>query len=183
MAIEMPKVKMIKPLYLGMEIWDIRKTLMHNFWYDYIKPKYGDIAKLCYTDTDSFVIHIITEDFFEDISNDVEISFDTCNYGENDKRSPPTGKNKKVPGLFKDELGGNIIVEVVALKPKTWAYLMDDGSEHKKAKGTKKCEQNVDACLKIAKIACLMKKPYLKNSNDLKVITMICTQKKLIRLR
>ena len=112
---------------------------MHKFWYDYIKPKYGDRAKLCYTDTDSFVIHIITEDFFEDISNDVEISFDTCNYGENDKRSPPTDKNKKVPGLFKDELGGSIIVEVVALKPKTWAYLMDDVSEHKKAKGTKKC--------------------------------------------
>ena len=162
---------------------DTSKTLMYKFWYDYIKPKYGDRAKLCYTDTDSFVIHIITKDFFEDISNDFEISFDTSNCSENDKRPLPTGKSKKVPGLFKDELGGNIIVEVVALKPKTWTYLMDDGSEHKKAKGTKTCEQNVDSCLNIAKIACLMKKPYLKNSNDLKVIIMIYTQKKLIRLR
>ena len=146
MAIEMKKtkVKMIKPIYLGMSILDISKTLMYEFWYDHIKPKYGDRAKLCYTDTDSFVIHIITEDFFEDISGDVERWFDTsnyvdCNSVENDKRPLPIGKNKKVPGLFKDELGGKIITEVVALRPKTYAYLMDDGSDHKKAKGTKKC--------------------------------------------
>ena len=146
MAIEMKKtkVKMTKPRYLGMSILDISKTLMYEFWYDYIKPKCGDRAKLCYTDTDSFVIHIITEDFFEDISGDVERWFDTsnyveCNSVENDKRPLPIGKNKKVPGLFKDELGGKIIAEVVALRPKTWAYLMGDGSEKKKAKGTKKC--------------------------------------------
>ena len=74
LAIEMKKtkVKMNKSIYLGMSILDISKTLMYDFWYDYIKPKYGDKAKLCYTDTDSFIIHIITEDFFEDISNDVE---------------------------------------------------------------------------------------------------------------
>ena len=66
------KVKMNKPLYLGASILDISKTLMYKFWYDYFKPKYGDRAKLCYTDTDSFIIHIITEDFFEDISSDVE---------------------------------------------------------------------------------------------------------------
>ena len=79
MIIEMKKtkVKMIKALFLGMLILDISKTRMYKFWYDYIKTKYGDRAKLCYTDTDSFVIHIITEDFFEDISNDVEIWFDT----------------------------------------------------------------------------------------------------------
>ena len=77
--------------------------------------------------------------FFEDISNDVERWFDTSNYDKNDKRPLPIGKNKKVPGLFKDELGGKIITEVVALRPKTYAYLMDDGSDHKKAKGTKKC--------------------------------------------
>ena len=112
MAIEMKKtrVKMTKPLYLGMSILDISKILMYEFWYDYIKPKYGDRAKLCYTDTDSFVIHIITEDFFEDIFGDVERWFDTsnyveCNSVENDKRPLPIGKNKKVPGLFKDELG------------------------------------------------------------------------------
>ena len=66
MAIEMKKtrVKMTKPLYLGMSILDISKILMYEFWYDYIKPKYGDRAKLCYTDTDSFVIDIKTKDFF-----------------------------------------------------------------------------------------------------------------------
>ena len=105
MAIEMKKtrVKMTKPLYLGMSILDISKILMYEFWYDYINPKYGDRAKLCYTDTDSFIINIKTEDFFEDISNDVEKWFDTSNYNENDKRTLPIGQNKKVPGLFKDE--------------------------------------------------------------------------------
>ena len=86
LAIEMKKtkVKMNKPVYLGMSILDISKTLMYEFWYDYIKRKYGDRAKLCYMDTDSFVIHIITEDFYEDIANDVERWFDTPNYDEND---------------------------------------------------------------------------------------------------
>ena len=82
--------------------------------------------------TDSFIINIKTEDFFEDISNDVEKWFD-----KNDKRPIPIGKNKKVSGLFKDELGGKIMTEVVALRPKTYAYLMDDGNDHKKAKGKK----------------------------------------------
>ena len=81
LAIEMKKkkVKMNKPVYLGISILDISKTLLYEFWYDYIKPKYKDKAKLCYTDTDSFVIHIFTEDFFEDISNDVERWFDMSN--------------------------------------------------------------------------------------------------------
>ena len=141
MAIEMKKtrVKMTKPLYLGMSILDISKTLMYEFWYDYVKPKYKDKAKLCYMDTDSFVINIFTEDFFEDINNDVERWFDTSNYDENDKRPLPIGKNKKVPGLFKDELGGKIIAEVVALGPKTWVYLMEMVVKRKKAKGTKTC--------------------------------------------
>ena len=97
LAIEMKKtkVKMNKPVYLGMSILDISKMLMYKFWYDYFKPKYGDRAKLCYTDTDSFIIHIITEDFFEDIAGDVKIWFDTSNYDENDKRPPPVGMNKE----------------------------------------------------------------------------------------
>ena len=140
MAVEMKKirVKMVKPLYLGMSILDISKTLTYEFWYDYIGPKYGDKAKLCYTDADSFIINVKTEYFLEDISNDVEIWFDTSNYDKNDKKPLPIGKNKKVPGVF-DEWGGKIITEVVALRPKTYAYLTDDGSNHKKAKGTKKC--------------------------------------------
>ena len=141
MTIEMKKikVKMAKPLYLGMSVLDISKTLMYEFQYDYINPKYGGRAKLCYTDTDSFIIDIKTENFFEDISNDVERWFHMSNHDKSDKKPLPIGKNKKVPGLFKDELGGKIITEVVALRPKTYPYLMDDGSDHKKAKGTKKC--------------------------------------------
>ena len=107
---------MAKPLYLAMSILDISKTLMYEFQYDYIEPKYGDKAKLYYTDTDSFTINIKTEDFFEDISNDVERWFDTSNYDKNDKRPLSTGKNKKVLGLFKDELRREIITEVVALR-------------------------------------------------------------------
>ena len=102
MAIEMKKtrVKMVKPLYLGMSILDISKTLMYKFWYDYIKPKYGDRAKLCYTDTDNFIIYIKTKDFFEDISNDVERWFDTSNYDKNDKRPLPIGKKQKSTRCF-----------------------------------------------------------------------------------
>ena len=133
------KIKMNKPVYLGMSILYISKTLMYKFWYDYVKPKYKEKAKLCYMDTDSFVINIFTEDFFEDINNDVERWFDTSNYDKNDKRPLQIGVNKKVIGMFKDELGGKIMKEFCALRAKTYAYLMDDDSEKKKAKGTKKC--------------------------------------------
>ena len=94
---------MNKPAYLGMSILDITKALMYKFWYDFIKPKYEDRAKLCHTDTDSFIIQIITEDFFVVISADVERWFDKSNYDENDKRPLPIGKNKKVIGFFKNE--------------------------------------------------------------------------------
>ena len=130
-------VKMAKPLYLGMSILDISKTLMYEFWYDYIEPKYGDKTKLCFTDTDSFIVNIKTEDFFEDIPSDVERWFDTSNYDKNNKRPLPIGKNKKVSGLFKDELGGKIMTEVVALRPKTYSYLMDAGPIIKKLKKQK----------------------------------------------
>ena len=122
-----------------MSILSLSKIPMHEFWYDYINPKYGERAKLYYTDTDSFIIYIKTGNVFEDISNDVQRWFDTSNYDENDKGPLAIGKNKKAPGLIKDELGGKIVTEVVALRPKTYAYLMNDGSDHKKAKDTKKC--------------------------------------------
>ena len=131
------KVKMNKPIYLGLSILEISKTLMFEFRYDYMKPKYGNNVKLCYMDTDSFVMNIKTNDFYKDIANDVESRFDTSNYEVN--RPIPTGKNKKVIGLMKDELGGNIITEFVTLRPKTYSYLTDDAKEDKKAKGTKKC--------------------------------------------
>ena len=112
---------------------------MYEFWYDYIKPKYQDRAKLCYMDTDSFIIYIKTKDFYEDIANDVQKWFDTSNCNKNDKRPLPIGKNKKVIGLFKDELGGKIMKEFVGVRAKTYAYLMDDDSEKKIAKLTNKC--------------------------------------------
>ena len=138
MAIEMKKtkVKMNKPIYLGMSILDISKTLMYEFWYDYIKPKYQDKAKLCYMDTDSIVILIKTEDFYKDIANDVEEWFDTSNYGNNRPRL--IGKIKKVIGLFKDELRGKIMIKFVGFRSKTYVYIMDDDTEHKKDKGRKK---------------------------------------------
>ena len=126
-----------KPICLGLSILEISKTLMYEFWYDYLKPKYGDNVKLCYMDTDSFIMHIKTKDFYEDTANDVEKRFDTSNYEVN--RPVPTGKNKKINGLMKDELGGKIITEFVALKPKTYLYLTDDCDKDKKVKGTKKC--------------------------------------------
>ena len=123
---------MNKPIYLGMSILGISKTIMYEFWYDYIKPKYGDRAKLCYMDNDSFVIHIETDDFYKDIANDVERQFDTSNYDENDKRPLPIGTNKKAIGLFKDESGGKIMKGFCTLRAKTYAYLPDDNSEYKK---------------------------------------------------
>ena len=129
------KVKMNKPIYLGLSILEISKILMYEFWYDYMKPKYGNNVKLCFMDTDSFIMSIKTEDFYKDIANDVEKRFDTSNY-EVDR---PTGTNKKVIGLMKNELGGRDITEFVALRPKTYSYLTDDCKEDKKAKGTKKC--------------------------------------------
>ena len=131
------KVKMNKPIYLGLSILEISKILMYESWYDYLKPKYGNNVKLCYMDTDSFIMNIKTNDFYEDIANDVDNRFDTSNHEVN--RLLPMGKNKKVIGLMKDELGGKIITEFVTLRPKTYSYLTDDGKEDKKAKGTKKC--------------------------------------------
>ena len=126
-------------MYLGMSILDISKMIMYKFWYDYFKPRYGDKAKLCYTDTGSFIIHIITEDFFEDISNAVESLYDTANYDENDKRPLPIGKKKTEIGIFKNGLGGRIMKEFCTLRAKTYSYLMDDDSEVKKSKRTEKC--------------------------------------------
>ena len=110
-----------------------------NFGNDYLKPKYKCKAKLCYMDTDSFVINMFTEDFFEDTNNDVERWFETSNYDQNDKRSLPMGMNKTVIEMFKDKLGGKIMKEFCALRAKTYTCLMDDDSEKQKAKGIKKC--------------------------------------------
>ena len=144
LIMEMKKVavKTNRPIYLGQEILDISKTLIYEFWYDYIKPKYGDKARLCYMDTDSFVIYIKTEYFYEDIAKDVNKWFDTSEYDKKNKRSLTIGVNKKVIGMFKDELNGKIRKEFCALRTKRYAFLRDnDGkdSQKKKAKRRKKC--------------------------------------------
>ena len=123
LMVEMKKtrIKMNKPIYFGISILETSKRLMYEFWYDYIKPKFGNRIKLCYTDTGSFVSHIRTEDFYKDIANDVERWLDTSNYDENDERPLPISKNKKVIGFFKDELGGKILTEFCARRAKTYA--------------------------------------------------------------
>ena len=97
MAIEMKKtkVKMNKPIYLGMSILDISKTLMYEFWYDYIKPKYQDSTKLCYMVADCFPIYIKSDDFYEDVADDIEKWFDTSNYSKDDNRPLLIGWNEK----------------------------------------------------------------------------------------
>ena len=141
MAIEMRKTKVVmnKPVYLGQAILDISKTFMYEFWYDYLKRKYGDKAQLCYMDTDSFIIHIETEDFYKDIVDNVNDWFDTSAYDKEDNRPLPIGINKKIIGKFKDELNGKIMTEFCAPKAKTYSFTTDDNEETKRAKGTQKC--------------------------------------------
>ena len=183
------KVKINKPIYLGLSILEISKILMYEFWYDYIKPKYNDNVRLCYMDTDSFVMHIKTNDFYKDIASDVENRFDTSNHEANTsettagpsslersalaRRPLPTGKNKKVIGLMKGELGGKIITEFVTLRPKTYSFLTDDGKEDKKAKGTKKCIikkmikfNDYKKCLLNAKIILKSQQRFISNKHD-----------------
>ena len=145
MAIEMRKtlVLMDKPIPVGQAILDINKTLMYEFWYDYLKPKYQDKIKLCYMDADSFIMHIETEDFYKDIANDVNKWFDTSKYTNLEIWPFTIGLNIKVIGKFKDEINGNIMTEFIALRSKTYAlrWIKDEGgqiTEQKKAKGTKK---------------------------------------------
>ena len=129
---------MNKPVYLGMCILDLSKTIMYDFHYNYIKPKYGDKAKLLFTDTDSLMYEIQTEDFYKDISEDVKDRFDTSDYPENHPSGVPTGINKKVIGMFKDEAAGKNIIEFEGLRSKLYSFLKEDGGESKKCKGVKK---------------------------------------------
>ena len=121
---------------MACQYWILAKHWSMNFGM-IIKPKYQDNAQLCYMDTDNFIVHIKTEDFYKDIADDVKKWFYISNYNEDDKRALPNGMSKKVISLFKDILVGNIMIIFVALRPKTCSYLMDDDSKHKKAKGTK----------------------------------------------
>ena len=139
-AVHMKKVslKFNKPVYLGMSILDLSKTLMYDFHYNYIKPKYGERAKLLFTDTDSLAYEIETEDFYRDISIDVKEKFDTSNYPKNHPSGILTGVNKKVIGMFKDEAAGKQIAEFVGLRAKLYSYRVEESYEEKKCKGVKK---------------------------------------------
>ena len=117
------QILMNKRVYLGLSILNSSKTAIYEFWYDYIKPKYGEKVKLCYVDTGCFIVHVKTEDIYKDIAEDVETRFDTSNV-EID-RPLPMGKNEKVIGL-------------IWLRAKTYSYLKDNSDEDKKAKETKK---------------------------------------------
>ena len=141
MGCEMGKIKVVgnKAVYLGQAILDLSKIIMYEFHYDYMKPKYQENVKLCYMDTDSLVYNIKTEDFYADISDDVEERFNTSRYNKEDTRPLPIGKNKKIIILMKDELGGAIMTEFMTLRPKLYSYKKLDGSEDKKCKGIKKC--------------------------------------------
>ena len=116
MGCEMGKIKVVmnKPVYLGQVILGLSKIVMYEFHYDYMVPKYGfEKLKLCYMNTDSLVYDVKTEDFYEDIANDVEARFDTSGYSKTDFRLLPISLNKKVIGLMKDELGGKIMTEIL----------------------------------------------------------------------
>ena len=139
-AIHMKKTKLDfdKPVYLGMCILDLSKTLMYDFHYNYIKQKYGDKAKLLLTDTDSSMYEIQTEHFYKDINGDVKNRFDTSGYPPGHPSGIPSGFNKKVLGMFKDEVNGNVIDEFVGLRAKLYSYKTFEGEESKKCKGVKK---------------------------------------------
>ena len=130
------QVLMNNPVYLGLSILDLSKTVMYGFWYDYIKPKYGGKAKLCYMNTGSFIAHVKTDDIYRDIAKDVETRFYTSDY-ELD-RPLPMGKNKQVIGLMKDKLGGQIMKKFVGLRGNTYSYLKDNDDEYQKSKRDKK---------------------------------------------
>jgi len=139
-AVHMKKTELVfnKPVYLRMSILDLSKTVMYEFHYKYIKKKFGSKANLLFTDTDSLCYEIKTGDFFKDISADVQEKFDTSNFSLNHPSGIPTGINKKVPGMFKDEAGGEIIEEFVGLRAKLYAIKKLDGEEEKKCKGVKR---------------------------------------------
>ena len=107
-------VKISKPIYLGLTIMSLSKILMYDYRYNKMKLKYKDRIRLCYMDTDSFIMHIKTEDFYKDIADDVERMYDTSNYTV--ERPLPMDENKKKIGFMKDELGGRIIKEFIVLR-------------------------------------------------------------------
>ena len=133
LAIEMRKIQihLNNPFYLGLSILDLSTTVMYKFWDDFIRPKSGENTKLCYMDTDSFIVHVNTGDIYKDIVEDVGKEFEISNF-ELD-RPLSKGKIKKVIWLMNNELGWQIMKVVVGLRAKTYSFLKGNNKE---AKGT-----------------------------------------------
>lgn len=137
-AVEMSRTNILmdKPISVGMAILDISKVVMYEYYYNFLKTKYGENICLAYTDTDSFVLHVKTDDFYEDMKQNLE-RYDTSDYPENNKFQMPR-VNKKIPGLFKDELNSIIVTKFVGLRSKMYCVQTGDIDKMKKAKGVKK---------------------------------------------
>ena len=118
-----------KPIYVGQAILDLSKTLMFDFHYNYIREKFGDKAELLFTDTDSLMYLIQTEDFYEDINKDIKRKFDTSDYPEKHPSGIKRGINKKVIGKFKDKAAGKQITHFVGRRPKLYSFKVEDKSE------------------------------------------------------
>ena len=131
-----PKLKLDKPIFIGMSILDLSKQQMYKFYYDVMKPKYGDNIRMVYTDTDSFVFHTRTDDIYQDLQ-EINDEMDFSGYDKNHKCYDAT--NKKVLGKFKDECEGKIMTGFLGLRPKCYAFkIHGDDKEYKKCKGTAK---------------------------------------------
>jgi hypothetical protein len=167
-AIHMKKTKLVfnKPVYLGMCILDLSKTLMYDFHYNYIKKKYGSRSKLLFTDTDSLAYEIETEDFYKDISKDVESTFDTSDMPKNHPSGIESGVNKKVIGMMKDECGGKIMHEFVGLRAKLYSYRMhESGKEEKRCKGVKQSVVKKDISFENYKTCLFSRKEQMRKMN------------------
>ena len=161
LAIHLKKTEIYfnKPVYVGQAILDLSKLLMFDFHYNFVQKKYSyKKARLLFTDTDSLMYQLKTDDFYADISADIKTRFDTSDYPQGHESGILTGVNKKVIGKFKDEVAGRQITHFVGLRPKMYSFKIEDSNTTKKLKGIKKAvikkkiefEDYVD-CLKTGK--------------------------------
>ena len=138
------KLKLDKPIFIGMSILDLSKQHMYRFYYDVMKPKYGDNIRTVYTDTDSFVFHTKTNDIYEDF-NEIKDEMDFSSYPKEHKCYDTS--NKKKLGKYKDECDGKIITSFIDLRPKCYTFLiLGDKKEYKKCKGVAK--NTVKRCMR-----------------------------------
>lgn len=145
-AIELKKTNLLmnKPITVGLAILDISKVVMYDFHYNFMKPTYGENIFQCYSDTDSLIYEIRCEDFYNDMKQHLE-KYDTSDYPQNNKYNIPR-VNKKVPGLFKDELNGEIVTAFIGLRSKMYCVQTNHKDKMKKAKGVKKYVLKKEIC-------------------------------------